>query len=209
MSRPGAGDREALVRAAVRLELFTLAWTVIEAGAALWFGIAARSLALVGFGLDSAMETVAATMVYYRWRAEQQGSESAEQMDRAALRVIGFTFLLLAGYIAYEGVSGLVTRSRPDATLAGIAVSAMALIVMVALGRSKRRVGRLLKSNALLADSVETFVCAYLSAIVLVGLGLNAIWSWWWADPVAALAICPFLLKEAVEALRGEEHDER
>ena len=91
-------------------------------------------------------------------------------------------------------------RSRPDPTLAGIAVSAIAFVVMVALGRSKRRVGRLLKSNALLADSVETFVCAYLSAIVLVGLALNAIWSWWWADSVAALAICPFLLIEAVEA---------
>lgn len=202
---PNAVDphRDTLLRDGVRLELFTIAWMVLEAAVALGAGWRARSIALVAFGLDSAVELVSGGVLFYRLRAEIRGrsEEGTEDLERRALRVVGLTFFLLVIYIAWESVMTITRHEVPEASRVGIGLAVAALVVMPALGFAKRRVGARLGSGALMADAKETFVCAYLSFTLLLGLVLNAILGWWWADPVAALVMVPFLVHEGWEAL--------
>lgn len=191
-------------RRAVRLEWFTVSWNTVEAAVALFAGVAAGSIALVGFGLDSVIETAAAATLL--WRLRQRGALEEEAESRA-LRIVGVTFFLLAAYVTYESVRDLWTRQQPQESLLGIALAAVSLIVMPALGVAKRRVARRLGSRALAADAMETFLCAYLSFTLLLGLGLNAWLGWWWADPVAALAMVGFMVREGLEAFEDSpEH---
>jgi divalent metal cation (Fe/Co/Zn/Cd) transporter len=198
--------RDRLVRRGVTLEIFTLSWMTVEAGVAIAAGVAARSVALLAFGIDSIIEFVAALVVLQAFRAEQTGRGGLEREQRA-LRVIGMTFFLLAGYIVVDAGYTLVTASRPGVSAAGITLSAAALLVMPTLSLVKRSTGNRLGSGMLLADAAESFVCAYLSATVLVGLVLNAALGWWWADPVAALAVVPLVIKEGLEAMEGADHE--
>lgn len=184
------------------MEVFTLSWMTVEAVIAVAAGVAAGSVALLAFGIDSVIEFVAALVVLETFRAEQAGrSDRGEQW---ALRVIGVTFFGLAVYIVGDAGYTLITASRPDSSVAGVAVSAAALLVMPSLSVLKRRTGASLGSRMLLADAAESLFCAYLSATVLVGLLLNAAFGWWWADPVAALMVVPLVVKEGLEALEGE-----
>jgi divalent metal cation (Fe/Co/Zn/Cd) transporter len=196
--------RDGLVRRGIRLEVFTLLWMTVEAAVAIAAGVAAGSVALMAFGIDSVIEFVAAFVVLKSFRAEQTGR--ADRGEQRALRVIAVTFLLLAAYIVVDAAYTLITVSKPDSSVAGIAVSAAALAVMPLLAGLKRRIGTRLGSQMLLADAVESLFCAYLSATVLVGLVLNAAFGWWWADPVAALAVVPLVIKEGLEAIEGD-HD--
>jgi len=197
--------RNGLVRHGIALEIFTLSWTTVEAAVAVVAGIAAGSVALMAFGIDSAIEFAAALVVLQAFRAEQAGrSESGELR---ALRVIGVTFFLLAAYIFADAAYTLITASRPDTSVVGVAVCAAALLVMPSLALMKRRTGSALGSHMLLADAAESLFCAYLSATVLVGLLMNIAFGWWWADPVAALAVVPLVVKEGLEALE-EDDDE-
>jgi len=162
-------------------------------------GVAAGSVALMAFGIDSVIEFVAALVVLQTFRAEQAGHrDSGEQR---ALRVIGVTFFLLAAYIVADAAYTLIAASRPDTSVPGVAISAAALLVMPSLSLVKRRTGSALGSEMLLADAAESLFCAYLAATVLLGLVLNVAFGWWWADPVAALAVVPLVLKEGLEAL--------
>lgn len=188
-------------RQAIRLEYFTVAWNLIEAGVALTAGVLAASIALVGFGLDSIIETVSGLTLL--WRLKQRGDFEAEAESRA-LRIVGLTFFALAAYVSYESVINLWRREQPGESLVGIVLAAVSLVVMPLLGRAKRRVARRLNSRALAADGMETYLCSYLSFTLLLGLGLNAWVGWWWADPVAALAMVAFMIREGVEAFRGE-----
>jgi divalent metal cation (Fe/Co/Zn/Cd) transporter len=175
----------------------------VEAGVAVAAGVAAGSVALMAFGLDSVIEFVAAFVVLRRFRAEQGGR--SDTSEKRALRVISLTFFLLAGYIVADSAYTFVAASRPESSVAGIAVSAVALIAMPVLGVFKHRTGSALASRMLLADAAESLFCAYLSVTVLAGRALNAAFGWWWADPVAALAVVPLVIKEGVEVLEDEE----
>jgi divalent metal cation (Fe/Co/Zn/Cd) transporter len=196
--------RLGLVRRGIGLEILTLLWMTVEAVVAVAAGIGAGSVALLAFGIDSVIEFVSALVVLRIFRAEQAGRGGGDD-EQWALRVIGVTFFVLAGYIVADAGYTLIASSRPDSSVAGVAVSAAALLVMPTLCALKRRTGNRLESQMLLADAAESLFCAYLSATVLAGLVLNTAFSWWWADPVAALALVPFVIKEGREAFEGDD----
>lgn len=180
-----------------RLEYFTICWNSLEALVALSAGLLAGSIALVGFGADSLIEVSSGAIVLWRLAAD-------EQRERRALQLVGISFLLLAAYVGFDAVKALWLRELPEATYIGIAVAALSLIAMPLLARAKRRVAGEIKSQAMQADARQTDICAYLSAILLGGLILNALLGWWWADPIAGLVMVPLIVKEGRAALRGK-----
>ncbi|MFQ5926583.1 MAG: cation diffusion facilitator family transporter [Terriglobia bacterium] len=186
---------------AIRLEYFTIGWNGVEAAVAIAAGALAGSIALVGFGLDSVIEVISGVTLLWRLRQRRELESEAESR---ALRIVGLTFFALAAYVTYEAVSDLWRGRRPEESLVGIVLAVVSLLVMPLLGRAKRRVARLLGSRALAADGMETYLCSYLSFTLLLGLGLNAWVGWWWGDPVAALAMVPFMVREGREALRSD-----
>lgn len=196
----GARDRSAALRRGRRLEYLTLGWNLLEAVVSIGAGLRAGSTALVGFGVDSLIESVSGGTLLWRL----SGGERGEAREALALRLVGVSFLLLAGYVAYEAGEALWNREPPEASWIGMGIAALSLVVMPLLARAKRRVAADISSRALHADSRQTDICAYLSAILLGGLALNALLGWWWADPVAALVMVPIIAKEGWEALRGE-----
>ena len=198
--------RDLFLRRGVRLEWFTIGWNSVEAVVAIGAGLLAGSIALVGFGLDSVIETAAGLIVLWRLRREVAGAQDdhVEQAERVALRFVGLTFVALGLYVLYESAHKLWSREAPAESWIGMGLALVSLIVMPLLAFRKRAVARALASRALAADAVETLVCAYLSLTLLLGLGLNALAGWWWADPVAALAMLPLIFKEGVEALHGD-----
>jgi cation diffusion facilitator family transporter len=201
-----SGARDLLLLRGIRLEWFTIGWNSVEAVVAIGTGLLAGSIALVGFGLDSVIETGAGLIVLWRLRREVAGAhdDHVERAERLALRFVGLTFLALGVYVLYESAHKLLSREVPAESWIGIGLAVCSLIVMPLLAVRKRAVARALGSRALAADAVETLVCSYLSLTLLLGLGLNALAGWWWADPVAALAMLPLIFKEGIEALRGE-----
>ena len=180
------------------LAYLTLAWNSLEAVLSIFAGLLAGSIALVGFGFDSVIECSSGAIIL--WRLAGPG----ERRERTALRLVGISFLALAVYVAYDAIASLLRHEAPERTLFGIAIAIASLIAMPLLARAKRRVARQLNSGAMHADSRQTDICAYLSAILLGGLLLNAVLRWWWADPVAALVMVPLIAREGVEALRGK-----
>jgi divalent metal cation (Fe/Co/Zn/Cd) transporter len=168
-----------------------MAWMTVEAAVAVTAGILASSAALVGFGLDSVIEFCAAAIVVWQLRGE--GAER----QTCAVRLIGITFFVLAAYLAVEGIVNLATKSRPEHSVPGLAVTAAALVVMPGLALAKRRTGRALGNRTLIADAAESAFCAFTSAAALLGVGLNAGLGWWWADPAAALVIAALAVKKA------------
>jgi divalent metal cation (Fe/Co/Zn/Cd) transporter len=196
-------QRRRTVKRGIRLEYLTVGWNVLEGAVAVLSGFLAGSVALIGFGLDSAIESGSGAALLWRLRAEQIGKD-VESAEKRALKLVGAGFLLLAVYVTFEGIKTLVAREQPQRSFIGIALSVLSLIVMPLLARAKRRTASELDSPALHADSRQTSICAYLSAILLGGLLLNATVGWWWADPVAALTMVPIIVQEGREALTGE-----
>lgn len=193
-------SRTEVVKRGRMLEYFTIGWNLLEAFIAVGAGLIAGSAALIGFGLDSIIECISGTALLWRLRDGEKG----EAREKMALRLVGVSFLLLAAYVAFDAGKSLILREPPETSYTGIALAALSVVVMPLLARAKRRVASQLNSRALQADSRQTDICAYLSAILLIGLVLNALFGWWWADPVAALVMIPIIAKEGVEALRGE-----
>jgi divalent metal cation (Fe/Co/Zn/Cd) transporter len=185
------------VRRGRQLEYLTIGWNSLEAVAAIGAGLLAGSIALVGFGFDSVIESLSGAIVLWRLFA-------GEVREKLALKLVGGSFLILAAYVGFEAVKSLILREPPEAGFLGIVIAALSLIVMPVLARAKRKVAASLNSRALLADSRQTDICAYLSAILLGGLGLNGLFGWWWADPIAALIMIPIIVKEGLQGLRGE-----
>lgn len=202
-----AVDHEAVVARGRRLEYLTIAWNTFEAAVALMSGLLAGSIALVGFGLDSVIETISAAILLWRLHAEDDPLRR-ERMERTAHRLVGVCFLLLAVYVAAESIRSLWIRAIPEPSLPGIAIAVAAVIVMPWLGRAKRRVASQMGSRALHADSRQADFCAYLSLILLAGLLLHVQLGWWWADPVAALVMTPIMAREGVQGLRGQGCDD-
>lgn len=183
-----------------RLEYFTLGWNVLEAVVAIGAGWLAGSVALVGFGVDSLIECTSGAVLLWRLASAEQ----EERRERIAAKLVGVSLFLLAAYVCFEALKSLLEGDPPEASIAGIVLSAASLIVMPLLARAKRRVAADLESRAMKADSRQTDICAYLSAVLLGGLALNALFGWWWADPVAALVMVPIIAREGLEAWRGE-----
>jgi divalent metal cation (Fe/Co/Zn/Cd) transporter len=207
-----ASSRDSLLRKALWLEWTTIAWNLAEGAASIVAGILAGSVALVAFGADSAIEVVSAVALLRRLAAERSGvsDEDGERQERRALWLVGTTFFLLSAYLLVRSGVTLWFHRAPETSAVGIAITVAALVAMPLLARSKMKVGKLLGSRALVADAKETLACAWLAAITLAGLLLNALFAWWWADPVAALLLVPFLFhegKEAIEHARAEDDD--
>ena len=174
----------------------------IEALVAIGAGYLAGSVALIGFGLDSVIESISGAALYHRLRSELHGGADAnDSRERRALYFVGTSLFLIAAYVSYEAVTALWRREAPEHTTVGIVLALVSLIVMPVLGWTKARTATALQSHALAADAKETFVCSYLSLALLFGLGLNAWLGWWWADPVAGLAMLPLIAYEGWEAL--------
>lgn len=195
--------RPALVRRGLRLNYLTISYNALEAIVALAAGFVAGSVALVGFGVDSVIEVTASVAAQWRLRADLDPVRR-ERVEHRVVRIIGGTFLALAAYVTYDGINTLVKREEPDGSVVGVILLAMSAIVMPLLARAKRRVAGGLGSSALTADATQTSLCAYLSVIALVGVALNTLLGWWWADPVAALGMVPIIVREGIEGLRGE-----
>ena len=196
-------SRLEFARRGKRLEYFTIAWNSLEGLVAIIAGAFAGSISLVGFGLDSLIEVTSGGALLWRMRAESDAAQR-EKVERITLRIVGVCFIALAGYVAFEAAMALIYKEPAERSTVGIALAAVSLVVMPILARAKRRVSAALASAAMAADARQTDFCTYLSAILLGGLLLNALVDWWWADPVAALVMVPFIAYEGSEALRGK-----
>jgi divalent metal cation (Fe/Co/Zn/Cd) transporter len=201
-----AETRAGVVRRGLHLEYFTLGYNCIEAAVALASGVVASSIALIGFGIDSLIECSSGLTMLWRLRADHDTARR-EAIERRAQRLIGLSFGALAGYIGYEAIETLLRREAPERSLPGIVLAVASLLIMPLLARAKRRVAHELNSAAMAADSKQTALCSYLSAILLTGLLLNWIWGWWWADPVAGLVMTPIIAREGLSAWRGQGCD--
>jgi divalent metal cation (Fe/Co/Zn/Cd) transporter len=198
-----AATRKTLAERGKRLEYFTIAWNSLEGLVAVIAGAIAGSISLVGFGMDSFIEVTSGATLLWRMSVDAD-EESRERNERLSIRIVGVCFLALAVYVAYEGVSDLISRRAPQHSIPGIVLACISLVVMPILSRAKKRVAKALDSAAMQADAKQTDFCVYLSAILLVGLLLNAALGWWWADPVAGLVMTPIIAKEGVEGVKGD-----
>lgn len=202
-------DRPRLLAWALRLEYLTVGWNVVEGVVAITAAFAAGSVALLGFGIDSFVESASGSVMIWRLHAERRTTdeERIEHVERRAQKFVAASLALLAAYIAWDSITSILAGERPEPSLVGIVLAAVSLAVMWWLAREKRRVGAALGSRAMTADAFQTDACFWLSLFLLVGIGANALFGWWWADPLAALGMTGFIGREAVEAWRGEDDD--
>jgi divalent metal cation (Fe/Co/Zn/Cd) transporter len=191
------------VEAGIGIEYLSIGWTTIEAVVGISAGLIAGSVALVGFGLDSVIEIASSAILLWRLKTDAN-HETRERNEALALKGVGWCFIALAAYVGFDAVKALVMHEVPDQSFIGMALAIAAVIVMPLLARAKRRAAAKLQSAALNADSRQSAICAYLSAILMGGLTLNALFHWWWADPLAALVMVPIIVKEGLQALRGK-----
>jgi divalent metal cation (Fe/Co/Zn/Cd) transporter len=199
---PSPARREALARRVRLLVAATITYNVIEAVVAITAGTLASSTALIGFGLDSVVEVSSAAAVAWQFSAREHAVREAR--ERTTLRIIALSFFALAAYVTVDAVRALTGTGEAERSLPGILLAALSLAVMPFLSAAQRRAGRELGSASAVADSKQTLLCTYLSAVLLVGLVLNATLGWSWADPVAALAIAAVAVKEGRDAWRGK-----
>ncbi|SRR5260370_20239030 len=203
-------ERNSPERTAVRLEIITIIWMVIEAAVAVGAGIAAGSLLLVAFGIDSGIELTSAIVVFRRFRFElnqklQSDLRNARDVERKTARIAGYLLLLLSAYVVVQALFGLITRHAAETSPVGIAVAVIAAFGMPFLAKAKLRVADRIESRSLRADAMETFTCGYLAWVLLIGIVLNAVTHWWWIDSVASLAIVPLLIREGWESVSVED----
>src|SRR5437763_2235601 len=206
MSEAIAFERGSTLRTALRLEVVTVVWMVIEAAVAVGAGIAARSLLLVAFGIDSAIELASAVIVFRRFRIESHekfatGLNDTEAIERKTARIAGYLLFLLSAYVLVQAIFGLMTRHAAETSPIGIVVAIIAAFGMPFLAKAKLRVAAWIESRSLRADAMETLTCGYLAWVLLAGLALNAATRWWWIVSVASLVIVPLLLHEGYEAI--------
>ncbi len=190
-------EKEKSIKYGKFLEYLTISWNLIEGFVAVSAGILAGSVALVGFGIDSFIEVSSGTILLWRLYA-------GEKHEKRALQLVGISLLALAGYVCFEAVRKLIYVETPEESYVGIVIAVLSLAVMWWLAREKKNVAKEIHSHAMEADAKQTDICMYLSAILLGGLGLNALFGWWWADPIAALLMTPIIAKEGYEALKGK-----
>lgn len=198
-----------LLKKALFLSWFTIGYNILEGVLSIFFGMLAGSVALVGFGLDSFVESLSGGVMVWRISGfEKTSSDEEERKERRALTLIGWTFFILAAYVVYESVKKLYLREAPEESLPGIIIAAVSAIAMPILYVQKKRTGIALGMRSLIADSKETLACTFLSISLLIGLGLNYLLGWWWADPLTGLVVAYFLFNEGKESLETEEEGE-
>lgn len=194
-----------LYKRGLKLEYYTVGYNILEAVAAIVFGGIASSIALIGFGLDSVIESMSGMVLIWRLsRGISSNDENDERIERRARRFVAMTFFVLAIYILYGAVTSLTKHEAPDKSLAGIIIAVLSLIFMPFLANAKIKVGKQINSKALLADTKETLACMYLSAALLLGLGSNYLFGFWQADPIASIIIALYLFKEGYENWKEE-----
>src|SRR5688572_7093605 len=191
---------------ALRLEYFTVGWNVIEGVVAIAAALAAGSVALLAFGIDSFVECASGGVLIWRLRAERTAKDApaVDRLDRRAHQLVGWSLVALAAWVVFDASKALYTQERPEVSIVGLGLLGLSIGVMYWLAKAKRRAAAALESRALEADSFQTSACFWLSVVGLVGVGLNAALGWWWADPVAAFGIAVLLVREGREGLRGE-----
>ena len=192
-------ERPVALRGALRLELVSLSYNLVEAGIGIAAGIAAGSVALVGFGLDAVVESASAGILLWRLTTEMRARRTAEEAERRAVKLVAVAFGVLAAYVGVRAIADLFAGTRPEESTIGIVLAVVSLMVMPALARAKRAAARELDSRSLEGDSAQTMLCTYMSAVLLGGLLANSLLGWWWADPIAGLGIAVLAAKEARE----------
>jgi divalent metal cation (Fe/Co/Zn/Cd) transporter len=200
-SGPDPGERDRLIRRAKALSWLSLAWMTVEGTVAITAALIAGSVALLGFGIDSAIEGLASVIVIWRFTGSRRLSEPAELR---AQKAVAISFFLLAPYIAQDAIRALVAGEHPSTSWVGIGLSVSSIVVMPLLGRAKQRIGERLGSGATAGEGAQNLLCAYMAAGVLVGLAANAAFGWWWLDPIIALVIAAIAVREGREAWAGE-----
>ncbi len=203
MTDASALNRQLLVQRGRKLEYFTIGWNSLEGVVSIVAGVLAGSISLIGFGIDSFIEVTSGAALLWRLHHDLNPSRR-EEIERRTLRIVGLCFLALAGYIAFDSVVSLIRHAAPERSLPGILIAALSLCVMPLLAKAKRKVAVGIGSAAMHADSRQTDFCIYLSAILLGGLLLNALFGLWWSDPVAGLVMVPIIAKEGVAGLRAK-----
>ncbi len=201
----GAAERAEVVRRGLLLEYFSLGWNLIETIVGVVAGLAAGSVALIGFALDSVVESSSAGVLIWRLRNEGTERWDVESIERRAVRLVGVAFWALAAYVTTKAIVALLGQDRPEESMIGIVLAVVSLIVMPILAARKRTAARELDSRAMHADSSQTSLCTYISVVLLLGLVANALLGWWWADPVAGLGIAFLAAKEGHELWTTED----
>lgn len=195
-----------LHKRALGLSYFTVGYNIIEGIASIAAGFWAGSIALVGFGLDSFIESMSGSIMIWRFRKhEKLSQEEEEKIEKKAVKLVAITFFILGAYVLFESVKKLLRREIPDPSIIGIIIAMISIIVMPILFYLKYKTGKQIKSRSLIADSKETLACMFLSAALLVGLGLNYLYGFWQADPIVGLIIVVYLLKEGYSTWKEEE----
>jgi divalent metal cation (Fe/Co/Zn/Cd) transporter len=199
-------ERQAVIRRGINLSYLTVLYNSLEAIGSLAAGLMAGSVSLVGFGVDSVIEVTSSLAAQWRLRSDARDAQREEVEHRTRI-IIGWCFAALAAYIVIDSLHSLWMREEPSRSLFGLVVLVLSVIVMPLLARAKHKVALDLGSRALTADATQTSLCAYLSIIALAGVALNFFVGWWWADPVAALAMTPIIVREGLEGIRAKPGD--
>lgn len=200
MTAPLTAERRAVLHRRVRLIVaFTITYNVVEGVLAIWAGVLASSAALIGFGLDSAIEVLSAVAIAWQFTRKHP-----ERWEKATVRAIGMAFFALAAWVSIDAVRALVGRESPDDSPLGLVITALSLLIMPLVAYFETRTGRELNSRSVIADAKQLMLCVYLSGAVFVGLALNSLLGWWWADSVAALVVAFLAVREGLEAWRGD-----
>jgi divalent metal cation (Fe/Co/Zn/Cd) transporter len=202
----GSPARPKLLRRALRLSYLTVGWNALEGIAGVALALAAGSVALLGFGLDSFVETASGFVIVWRTLAERSARdhEHVDAIERRAQKLVAATLVILALYIGYDAITSIIARETHGVSLPGLFLLVLSIGVMQWLARAKRKTAIALGSRSMQADAFQTTMCLYLSIAALAGIGLNAAFGYWWADPLAALVMVPLLAKEAKDAWEGK-----
>lgn len=192
-------------RQAIRLSVFTVSYNIVEGVAAFTFGALTQSTALVAFALDSFIESISASTMIWRFRRHRSTAEE-EKTEQRAYKIVGYSFLVLGAYVLYQALNNLIRMEEPERSLFGAGIASVSLIIMPFVSRAKYRLGKKIGSKSMVADSRQTLICVMLSSVLLVGTGLNYFFGIWWADPLAAVVIALFLLRESYEMRKGHLH---
>ncbi len=199
---------EDLYRKGLSLEYFTVIYNIVEAFFSIIFGSLSNSIALVGFGLDSIVESLSGIILI--WRLKKHGFVDEEEeldIEKKATKLVGFTFFILGFYVLVESIKKLIFLEKPDPSLAGVIIALASLLIMPLLYSQKNKIGKKIGSKALIADSKETLACAFLSLPLFLGLTLNYLFGFWQADPLVGILIFIFLIKEGIEIIKGHDND--